>query len=103
MNRSTNPIINVQSQSNNGQLQSPQNIGGPRNANGQLQRTTNIGMLPIRPQNTANLFTGTYTSVQQYADLINGTDPFTRTQGVENLPPQSIRFSTLLFSGVSFS
>ncbi|CAG8730873.1 156_t:CDS:1 [Dentiscutata erythropus] len=102
MNQSTNQLIGAQPQNNIGQLQRPRNIGGLQNANGQLRRTTNIAMLPMRPQNTANLFTGTFTSVQQYADLINGSDPFTRTQGVENLPPQNSRLSTLLFLGVSF-
>ncbi|CAG8525415.1 11275_t:CDS:1, partial [Dentiscutata erythropus] len=91
MNQFTNQIIGVQLQNNNGQLQRPQNISGPQNANGQLQRTTNIGMPPMRPQNTANPVTGIFTSFQQYADLTNGSDPFSRTQGVAL---QSTRFST---------
>ncbi|CAG8565336.1 10409_t:CDS:1, partial [Dentiscutata heterogama] len=82
------------------QLQWLQNIGGPQNANGQLQRTTNNSMLPMRPHNIANLFTGT--SVQQYTDLINGTNPFTGAHGVENPPPQNSEFTTQLFLGGSF-
>ncbi|CAG8601836.1 19770_t:CDS:1 [Dentiscutata erythropus] len=95
----TNQIIGVQPQNNNDQLQILQNIGRPRNANIQLPRTPNIGMPPLRSQNNANLFTSTFIAVQH--DLISGTDPFARMQGVGN-PLQSTPFSTLLFSGVSF-
>ncbi|RIB30103.1 hypothetical protein C2G38_2153559 [Gigaspora rosea] len=105
MNQSTNQIIGVQPQNNNngGQPQRPQNIGGPQNTNGQFQRNLNIGMMPVRSQNTANTntTTGVYTAVQQYADLTNGADPFTRAQDVGDLPSQNTRFSTLLFSGIS--
>ncbi|CAG8815798.1 2376_t:CDS:1 [Gigaspora margarita] len=103
MNQSINQIIGVQPQNNGGQLQRPRNIGGPQNPNGQFQRNSIIGMMSVRSQNTANTntTTGVFTAVQQYADLTNGTEPFTRTQDVEDLPPQSTRFSTLLFSGVS--
>ncbi|CAG8525435.1 11276_t:CDS:1 [Dentiscutata erythropus] len=100
MNQTTNQIIGVQPQNNNGRLQRLQNIGGPRNANSQVPRIPNIGMPPLRTQNNVNLFTSNFTAVQH--DLINGTDPFTRMQGVENLPPQSPQLSAVLFLGVSF-
>ncbi|KAF0449280.1 hypothetical protein F8M41_002541 [Gigaspora margarita] len=99
MSQSTNQIISVHLQNNNGQLQRPQNFGGPRNANGRFQRTTNIGMLPIRHQNAANLFSSVFPTVQQYTDLISGADPFIRTQAPS---PHNNRFSTLLFLGDSF-
>ncbi|CAG8785710.1 21531_t:CDS:1, partial [Dentiscutata erythropus] len=70
-------------QNNNGQLQRPQNIGGPQTVYGQLQR----------PQNTANLFTD---AVRQYDDLVSGTNlfPLARIQDAENPPQQSAPFFT---------
>ncbi|CAG8798944.1 29931_t:CDS:1, partial [Gigaspora margarita] len=70
MNQPTNQTFAVQRQNNNRQLRRPQNIG----------RQT------PRPQNTSNLFTDTFTAVQQYNDLVEGSDPFVRTQGVESSP-----------------
>ncbi|CAG8811273.1 5041_t:CDS:1, partial [Cetraspora pellucida] len=78
MNQSGAQIINAQLQPNNGQLQRPQNIGGPQNGNGQFQGSLNIGRQTLRPQ---NLFNHTSISVQYYTDLVEGTNPFTRTQG----------------------
>ncbi|CAG8782850.1 14944_t:CDS:1, partial [Gigaspora margarita] len=90
----------TQPPNNRGQLQRSQNIRGLQNVNNQLQRILNLGMPPPRLQNTTNLFTGTFIAIQY--DLINGTNPFMKMQGVTNPLPQSLPFSTLLFSGVSF-
>ncbi|CAG8744314.1 24512_t:CDS:1, partial [Dentiscutata erythropus] len=62
---------------NNGMQQRAQNIniGGPQNANGQLPRV----------QNNPNRFDS---AIQQYNDLVNGADPFTKTQDIENPPQQ---------------
>ncbi|CAG8440730.1 4128_t:CDS:1 [Dentiscutata heterogama] len=103
MSQPTVQIISVQIRNNSGQLLRSQIIGGPQNANGQFQRALNIGMLPTRSQNTANLSSDAFIAVQQHMDLISGTYPFTRIQGIENTQPsQSTRFSTMLFSGSSF-
>ncbi|CAG8830765.1 6712_t:CDS:1, partial [Gigaspora margarita] len=64
MNQTTNQTFGVQRQNNNSQLQRPQNLG--RQA--------------AKPQNTPNLFTDTFTAVQQYNDLVEGSNPFIRTQ-----------------------
>ncbi|CAG8767366.1 11186_t:CDS:2, partial [Gigaspora margarita] len=87
MSQSTIQIA-VQPRNNNGQIQRPQNIGGPQNVNGQFQRL----------QNTDNFIAN-----QQHADLVNGvfsgSDPFTRTQDIENETQQNIQFPTMLFLG----
>ncbi|CAG8440307.1 12160_t:CDS:1 [Dentiscutata heterogama] len=101
MNQSANQNIVAHPQNYSGQLQRLQNIGGPQNINGQLRRNLNISMHPLRHQNAASLFTGTLIAIQRYTDLINGADPFTTIQGIENPSPQSTQFLTL-FSGVSF-
>ncbi|RIB20730.1 hypothetical protein C2G38_2178560 [Gigaspora rosea] len=100
MNQSTIQIISTLPPINSSLLQSSHNIRGLQNINNQLQRNLNIGMPPPRLQNTTNSLPETFIAIQH--DLINGTDPFLRMQGVANLPPQSPPFSTLLFSGVSF-
>ncbi|KAF0538175.1 hypothetical protein F8M41_008127 [Gigaspora margarita] len=80
--------ITVQPRNNNGQIQRPQNIGGPQNVNGQFQRLQN---------------TDDFIANQQHADLVNGSDPFTRTQDIENGTQQNIQFPTMLFLGSSFT
>ncbi|KAF0538176.1 hypothetical protein F8M41_008128 [Gigaspora margarita] len=86
MNQSTIQIA-VQPRNNNGQIQRPQNIGGQQNVNGQFQRL----------QNTDNFIAN-----QQHADLVNGSDPFTRTQDIENETQQNIQFPTMIFLGSPF-
>ncbi|CAG8764441.1 25331_t:CDS:1, partial [Racocetra persica] len=87
MNQSTVQLINVQLQNNNSQPHGPQNIGRHQNTNGHLQRASNTGR-------TQNLFNNISIAVQSYADLVEGTYPFTRTQSIENPLPQSVQFST---------
>ncbi|CAG8794209.1 21516_t:CDS:2 [Dentiscutata erythropus] len=94
MNHSTN---HAQPQ-NNGQLQGSYNVSGPQNAGGLFQRTLNTGT-HSRPQNTVNIIVNTFIDVQRYIDLVEGTDPFTKTQGIENSQSQDVQFSTLLISG----
>ncbi|CAG8805482.1 37227_t:CDS:1, partial [Gigaspora margarita] len=65
--------IGVQPQNNYGQVQRPQNNGGPQNANGQFQRLQN---------------TDDFIAIQQHADLVNGAYPFTRKHEVENQTQQ---------------
>ncbi|RIB27159.1 hypothetical protein C2G38_2161356 [Gigaspora rosea] len=72
MNQSTNQTFGLQ-QNNNRQLQRPQNTGN-------LQRALNTGRQALGPQNTPNLFNDTYN------DLVRGSNPLTRTQGVEISP-----------------
>ncbi|CAG8783384.1 25384_t:CDS:2, partial [Racocetra persica] len=76
MNQSTAQMINAQPQNNNGQLQRPQNMGGPQNGSGQFQ-----GALNIRIGRNAHI------------DLAGGT-AFTRTQDIEN--PQLQRIQSLM-------
>ncbi|KAF0332843.1 hypothetical protein F8M41_006340 [Gigaspora margarita] len=95
MNQSTNQTFGVQYQSTNRQLQRPQTTGN-------LQRALNTGRQAPGPQNTPTLFIDTYTSAQQYNDLVGGSDPFVRTQSVE-ISPQSTQISMHLFSGFSFA
>ncbi|KAF0412526.1 hypothetical protein F8M41_007906 [Gigaspora margarita] len=76
MNQTTNQTFGVQRQNNNRHLQRPQNLG--RQA--------------ARPQNTPNLFTDTFTAIQQNNDLVEGSNPFIRTQGVE-ISTQSTQLS----------
>ncbi|CAG8800259.1 12977_t:CDS:1 [Gigaspora margarita] len=121
MNQSTNPNFGVQRQNNNRQLQGPQNTGnlqrpqntsnlqglqntgnlqGPQNP-GNLQGALNTGRQARGPQTIPNLFIDTYTPVQQYNDLVGGSNPFIRAQGVE-ISSQSIKISIHLFLGFSF-
>ncbi|CAG8514801.1 39349_t:CDS:2 [Gigaspora margarita] len=72
--------IGAQSQNNNGLLQRHQNIGGPQNASGQLQRL----------QNTED-----FIDTQQYNGLVNGAYPLIEIQDVENQTQQSTQFSTI--------
>ncbi|KAF0540716.1 hypothetical protein F8M41_006335 [Gigaspora margarita] len=101
MNQS-NQAIGTHSQINNGHQQRNTNNGGPQSVIGQFQGVSNISVQLPRLQNTANRFNGAFIDIQQYTDLINGTSPFIRVQGTEHSPQQSIQFSTLLFSGISF-
>ncbi|KAF0540702.1 hypothetical protein F8M41_006322 [Gigaspora margarita] len=87
MNGSTNRIISVQPQINNGQPQRLQNI--------------NIVQQLPRLQNNENRFSNTFIN-QQYSDLIYGTKPFTSMQ-CPCPPQQETQFSTSLFSGNSFT
>ncbi|RIB27158.1 hypothetical protein C2G38_2161351 [Gigaspora rosea] len=73
-----------------------------QNNNRQLPRPQNAGRQAPRPQNTPNLFTDTLTAVQQYNDLVEGSNPFIRTQDVET-SPQSTQLSRDLFFGFSFT
>ncbi|CAG8716420.1 27691_t:CDS:1 [Gigaspora margarita] len=122
MIQSTNQTFGVQQQNNNRQLQGPQNTGnlqGPQNA-GNLQGPQNTGNLQglqntsnfqgalnsgrqaPGPQTIPNLFIDAYTPVQQYNDLVEGSSPFDRAQGVE-ISPQNTQLSRDLFSGFSFT
>ncbi|KAF0497539.1 hypothetical protein F8M41_020668 [Gigaspora margarita] len=94
MNQSTNQNFAVQRQNNNLQLQGPQNTGN-------LQGVLNAGRQAPGPQNAPNLFIDTYTPVQQYNDLVGGSNPFVRMQGVE-ISLQSTQTSMHLFLGFSF-
>ncbi|CAG8750822.1 26808_t:CDS:1, partial [Racocetra persica] len=92
MNQSTALIANSQLQNNNGSLQRPQNISSSQNANGQFRGASNIGGQPLRLQNQLISIT---IAAQYYIDLVEGTDPFTRTQGLENSSPQNSQSLTL--------
>ncbi|CAG8805273.1 21024_t:CDS:1, partial [Gigaspora margarita] len=98
MNQS-NQAVGTHSQIINGHQQRNTNNGGPQSVIGQFQGVSNIGVQLPRLQNTANRFNGAFIDIQQYADLINGTNPFIRVQGIEHSPQQSIQFSTLGFQG----
>ncbi|CAG8815013.1 28343_t:CDS:2 [Gigaspora margarita] len=54
-----------------------------------------------RPQNTTNPPVGAFTAIQQYADLIEGSSPFTELQNAE-ISSQNTQYPTALFSGFSF-
>ncbi|CAG8683437.1 136_t:CDS:1, partial [Dentiscutata heterogama] len=98
MSHSTNQSVSAQPQ-NNGQPQGSYNVSGPQNAGGLLQRTLNTGTQSSRPQNTVNIIVHTFIDVQRYTDLVEGTDPFTKTQGIETPQSQDVQFSALLISG----
>ncbi|RIB30094.1 hypothetical protein C2G38_2153523 [Gigaspora rosea] len=101
MNQSANQTISAQPQ-NNGQLQRSYNLGGPQNAGGFLQRTSNISTRSLRPQNTVNIFADDFINIRRYTDLVEGIDLSIRTQDIENQSSQGVQFSTLLISGYSF-
>ncbi|RIB27160.1 hypothetical protein C2G38_2161361 [Gigaspora rosea] len=100
MNQSTNQTSCVQRQNNNRQLQGPHNLQGPQNT-GNLQGALNAGRQAPGPQTIPNLFVDTYTPVQQYNDLVGGSNPFVRMQGVE-ISSQRTQISIHLFLGFSF-
>lgn len=83
MNQPTAQIIYVQFQNNNIHPQRLQNIGGRHNGNSQLQNIPN----------------STSIAIQHYVNLVEGTNPFARTQCIENSPPQNT--SSSLISGLS--
>ncbi|KAF0540703.1 hypothetical protein F8M41_006323 [Gigaspora margarita] len=87
MSGSTNRIISVQPQINNGQPQRLQNI--------------NIVQQMPRLQNNENRFSNTFI-IQQYSELINGINPFTIIQ-CPCPPQQDTEFPTSLFSANSFT
>ncbi|CAG8809197.1 40486_t:CDS:2, partial [Gigaspora margarita] len=78
-NKPVNQTFVVQRQNNNHQLQRLQNTGS-------FQRALNTGRQAAGPQTIPNLFIDTYTPVQQYNDLIGGSNPFFITQDVEISP-----------------
>ncbi|CAG8810101.1 39986_t:CDS:1 [Gigaspora margarita] len=103
MSQSMNQTFAVQWQNTNRQLQGPQNTGnlqGALNA-GNLQGALNAGRQAPGPQTVPNLFIDTYTPVQQYNDLVGGSNPFVRMQGVE-ISSQSNQTSMHLLLGFSF-
>ncbi|CAG8586041.1 25002_t:CDS:1, partial [Gigaspora margarita] len=74
----------------------------PQINNGQPQRLNiNIVQQLPRLQNNENRFSNTFI-IQQYSDLIYGTNPFTSMQ-CPCPPQQDTQFSTSLFSGNSFT
>ncbi|KAF0555927.1 hypothetical protein F8M41_016542 [Gigaspora margarita] len=122
MNQFTNQVIG-------GQFQRPRNTNSrPRgqfrrvlstNAQprGQFRRVLNTNSRPRgqfrrilntrrqarrpRPQNTTNPPVGTFTAIQQYVDLVEGSSPFNELQNAE-IPSQNTQYPTALFSGFSF-
>ncbi|CAG8713221.1 8255_t:CDS:1, partial [Cetraspora pellucida] len=85
------------------QFQRSHNANGrPR---GQFQRILNTGIRPPnqpqghRPQNTMNTSTNVF--VQQYINLVEGSNPFTRLQD-GTTPQQNTQFHTALFLGLPF-
>ncbi|KAF0430280.1 hypothetical protein F8M41_005561 [Gigaspora margarita] len=108
MNQFTNQIIG-------GQLQRPRNINA--RPLGQFRRVLNTNARPrgqfrrvlntrrqarrSRPQTTTNPSVGVFTATQQYADLVEGSSPFTGLQNAE-MPSQNTQYPTALFSGFSF-
>ncbi|CAG8727993.1 42279_t:CDS:1 [Gigaspora margarita] len=103
MSESTNQTFTVQRQNNNRQLLGPQSTGnlqGPQNS-GNLQGALNAGRQAPGPQTVPNLFIDTYTPVQQYNDLVGGSNPFVKMQDVE-ISSQSTQTSMHLILGFSF-
>ncbi|CAG8744981.1 3486_t:CDS:1, partial [Cetraspora pellucida] len=85
------------------QLQRNHNTNG--RSRGQFQRILNTG---IRPQNQPqghqpqnNMNTSTHVFVQQYIDLVEGSNPFARLQ-VGTTPQHNAQFHTALFLGLPF-
>ncbi|CAG8726009.1 5190_t:CDS:1, partial [Cetraspora pellucida] len=85
------------------QLQRNHNTNG--RSRGQFQRILNTGIRAQnqpqghRPQNNMNTSTNVF--VQQYIDLVEGSNPFARLQdGIT--PQQNAQFHTALFLGLPF-
>ncbi|CAG8839854.1 33276_t:CDS:1, partial [Gigaspora margarita] len=102
-NKPANHTFAVQRQSNNSQLQRLQNTSSLQRLQNtsSLQRALNTGR-QAAGQITQNLIIDTFTPVQQYNDLVGGSNPFFRTQDAE-ISSQSAQFSMDLFLGFSFT